>query len=257
MSRPGDRWDFVRRAPDPRLRGYIHEYCLYDEVTESFTRRRELPGDRVVAIINLGPPIRIDGAQVPEGFYAGLSDTYTISETTGAQAGVQINFSPVGMHLLLRVPMHELTGRIVPLDGALRERVGNAEDPFKVLDDHFLRRLDDALSPVPSVTRALAHLRATEGRAPIKQLTQELGCSPRHLTARFREQVGVSPKLFARLLRFQHALALTGSWAQIAREAGYYDQAHLIRDFQQFAGASPTEFARLRLPEDGGVRDGL
>ena len=257
-----DRWTFIRAAPDPRLRGYVHDYCAYDERTESFTRRRELPGDNVVAIINFGPPIKIDGEPVREGFFSGLHDTYVLSETEGAQQGVQINFSPLGAHLLLRVPMHELAGQLVPLDELfgprLREHLGNCDDPFALLDALFLDRLDDALSPVPSITRALARLRATEGRVPIATLASELGCSRRHLNTHFRDHVGVTPKLFARILRFQKAISLMGDeprWGRIAADAGYYDQAHLVRDFQQFAGASPTAFTRLRLPDGGGVRD--
>jgi AraC-like DNA-binding protein len=162
--------------------------------------------------------------------------------------------------------MHELGNGLVPLDALfgprLHDRLANATVPerFALLDELFLARLDDAVSPVPSITRALARLRASEGRVPIAALSDELGCSRRHLTAHFREQVGVAPKLFARILRFQKAVALMDdepSWAAIAQGAGYYDQAHLIRDFRQFAGASPTEFTRLRLPDGGGVRDAL
>lgn len=257
-----DRWEFTFAEPDPRLRGYVHRYCAYEEQTVSFTRRRELPSDRVVGIVNLGPPIWINGEEVREGFFGGMSDTYAISETRGAQRGVQIDFSPVGAHLLLRVPLHELAGEIVPLDaliGArLHEHLGNAEDPFAVLDHAFLARLDDALSPVPSVTRALALLRASEGRVGVSELAGELGCSRRHLNTHFREQVGIPPKLFARILRFQKAVSLIDtepSWAAIAQRSGYYDQAHLIRDFQQFAGAAPIEFTDRRLPDGGGVRD--
>ena len=66
----------------------------------------------------------------------------------------------------------------------------------------------------------------------------------------------MTPKLLARILRFQHAIGLIGSgsgWAEVAATCGYYDQAHLIRDFNQFAGAAPGEFARRRLPDGGGV----
>lgn len=259
-----DRWDFVHAAPDPRLRGYVLHYCAYDERTVTFTRRRELPGDRVVAIVNLGAPIRVNGERFAEGFFGGLHDTYAVSETNGSQHGVQIDFSPVGAHLLLRVPMHELSQQVVALDALLgarlHEQLGNAPllRRFELLDELFLSRLDDALSPVPSVTRALARLRTSAGRVGVNELAGELGCSRRHLTTHFREQVGVAPKLFARILRFQHAITLMDaepSWAAIAQAAGYYDQAHLVRDFQQFAGASPTEFARRRLPDGGGVVD--
>ncbi len=267
-----DRWEMVHAAPDDRLGSYVLAYCAYDERTSSFVRRRELPSDRVVAIVNLGEPIRVRApsgvwSEHPEGFLAGLDDTYALTETSGAQRGVQIDFSPVGAHLLFRLPMHEVAHRIVTLEELLgragpllREAVADAdgwEASFAVLDDFLLERLDDALSPVPSVTRALGRLRASGGSVPVGVLAAELGCSRRHLNDHFREQVGIAPKLLARILRFQHAVALADSglgWAEISAGCGYYDQAHLIRDFHQFAGASPGEFARRRLPDGGGVR---
>jgi len=266
-----DVWEMVHGAPDPRLGGYVLDYCAYDERTGSFTRRRELPSERVVTIVNLGAPIRvltpIDGwTDQPDGFFAGLHDTFALTETVGAQRGVQIDLSPVGAHLLLRTPMHELSGRVVPLT-ALWGRAGTLlhealacaggwEERFALLDDFFLARLDDALSPVPSVTRALGRLRASGGTARVSELAAEIGCSRRHLAAGFHEQVGVSPKLLGRILRFQRAVSLVGSgsgWAEIALRCGYYDQAHMVRDFNQFAGASPGEFARRWLPDGGGV----
>jgi AraC-like DNA-binding protein len=266
-----DAWEMVHGAPDPRLGGYVLGYCAYDERTGSFVRRRELPSDRVVAIVNFGAPIRVltpyDGwTDQAFGFVAGMSDTFAVTETVGAQRGVQIDFSPVGAHLLWRTPMHAVCNRVVALDtvfgrpGALLwEALAGArgwEQRFALLDDFLLERLDDALSPVPSVTRALGRLRASGGTVRVGELASEIGCSRRHLVERFHEQVGVSPKLLARILRFQRAVSLVGSgpgWAEIAASCGYYDQAHMVRDFHQFAGASPGEFARRRLPDGGGV----
>jgi AraC-like DNA-binding protein len=266
-----DAWEMIHGAPDPRLAGYVSNYCAYDERTGSFSRRRELPSDRVVAIVNFGAPIRVltpyDGwTDQPLGFLAGMHDTFAVTETTGAQRGVQIDFSPVGAHLLWRTPMHALAGRVVALDALfgragllLHEALACApgwEARFALLDDFFLERLDDALSPVPSVTRALGRLRASGGTVRVGHLADEIGCSRRHLVQGFREQVGVSPKVLGRILRFQRAVAMAGGgpgWAEIAVRCGYYDQAHMVRDFQQFAGASPGEFARRRLPDGGGV----
>jgi AraC-like DNA-binding protein len=232
-------------------------------------RRRELPSERVVGIINLGEPIRVLTDQwttQAEGFLAGLHDSFAVTETSGAQRGVQIDFSAVGAHLLFRLPMHELTHRVATLEDLLgrsgpllREALESAdgwEAKFAVLDDFFLARLDDELSPVPTITRALGRLRATGGAIPVSTLADELGCSRRYLTAGFREQVGITPKLLARILRFQHALGMMNtpvSWAEISLACGYYDQAHLIRDFKQFTGSAPVEFARRRLPDGGGV----
>jgi AraC-like DNA-binding protein len=267
-----DRWEMTHGAPDPRLAAYVLRYVDYDERTGSFARRRELPGARVVAIINLGAPIRVRAPDGPwetlaDGFFAGLHDTYAITETGGAQRGVQLDLTPVGAHLLLRLPMHHLTGRVIALEALLgragqllHEQLASAthfEQRFAALDAFLLDRLDDALSPVPSVTRALTRLHAARGNVAIRALTDELGCSRRHLNTGFREHVGVPPKTLARILRFNRAVELMPtplSWAEISQACGYYDQAHLVRDFQQFAGSSPTEFARRALPDGGGYK---
>jgi AraC-like DNA-binding protein len=265
----------VQGVPDPRLRGHVLSYCSYSERTASFTRRRELPAERVVLIVNLGEPIRVlarghsaGWTEQAVGFVAGLHDTYALTETGGAQAGVQVDLTPVGAHLLLGFPMHELAQRVVTLEelfgrgGILfREALAEADgwaERFAVVDDFLLTLLDHARSPVPSVTRALGRLRESGGTVPVGVIAAEIGCSRRHLIARFREEVGVTPKLLARIIRFERVVALVDSgtdmgWAEIARECGYYDQAHMIRDFNQFAGSPPGEFALRRLPDGGGV----
>jgi AraC-like DNA-binding protein len=269
-----DRWEMVHGAPDPRLRGHVLSYCSYHERTSSFVRRRELPSVRVVLIINLGEPIRVfaPGAggwsDQPEGFLAGMHDTYAVTETGGSQGGVQVDLTPVGAHLLLGIPMDELAQRVVTLEEVfgrggtlLREAVAVAPDwarRFAVVDEFLLTLLDRARSPVPSVTRALGRLRESGGTVPVGVIAAEIGCSQRHLISRFREQVGVTPKLLARILRFERVVALVDArtemgWAELAQACGYYDQSHMIRDFNQFAGSPPSEFALRRLPDGGGV----
>jgi AraC-like DNA-binding protein len=269
-----DRWEMVQAAPDPRLADHVLCYCSYEEHTTSFVRRRELPSARVVVIVNLGEPIRVFApgqagwSEQAVGFVAGLHDTYALTETGGTQAGMQIDLTPVGAHLLLGLPMDELAQRVVTLEelfGAdgllLREALADAPgwlERFALVDGFLLDLLDDARSPVPSVTRALHRLRESGGTVPVGAVAAEIGCSSRHLISRFREQVGVTPKLLARILRFERVVALLDArtsmgWAEIAQSCGYYDQAHMIRDFNQFAGGPPSEFARRRLPDGGGV----
>jgi methylphosphotriester-DNA--protein-cysteine methyltransferase len=91
---------------------------------------------------------------------------------------------------------------------------------------------------------------------PIGRVAEEVGWSHKHLITRFRRQVGLRPKTAARLVRFDGVLGrLDGrqplDWGLVAREAGYADQAHLIRDFHQFTGTTPTEFVARTTPPDG------
>ena len=128
---------------------------------------------------------------------------------------------------------------------------------FALLDDFFL---------AAARRRALAgperHARARAGCARAAAACASRRSPPSSAAAAgtsiagFREQVGVPPKLLARILRFQRAVALSRHRPRLGRDrhrCGYYDQAHLIRDFHQFAGSSPAEFARRQLPDGGGI----
>jgi AraC-like DNA-binding protein len=281
------RWEMVSQASAPRLRRHVLGYCGYQEETVGFTRRRELPSGEVVLIIGFGPELETsyphlgpDRAFTNRSFVAGIHDTHCLVQTPGHQAGIQVNLTPLGAHLLLGVPMRELTNRVVGLEellGAeaslLVERLHEAPDwnaRFEVLDLALERRLDAARPASPDVAWAWRRLVDSGGRLPVGRLCDELGCSRKHLARRFHEQIGVPPKTLARLLRFERAVRLLGhrdgpswvdehgagrtmGWAEIALECGYFDQAHMNRDFRQFAGASPGELAASMLPDGGGL----
>jgi transcriptional regulator GlxA family with amidase domain len=110
------------------------------------------------------------------------------------------------------------------------------------------------------VAYAWQRLDATAGRVPIAKVAGELGMSRRHLTASFREQVGLSPKKTARLLRFAHVREEIQNapvrWAEIAEECGYVDQSHLNRDFRDFAASTPTAFLSSRASEIDSAEQG-
>ena len=105
---------------------------------------------------------------------------------------------------------------------------------------------------VSEVERAWRILVATQGTVAVQDLVRDSGWSRRHFTARFTDHTGLPPKAFARILRFQRAANLLGqpgrSLCEIALGCGYYDQAHLNRDFREFAGCTPTELRARRLP---------
>jgi AraC-like DNA-binding protein len=94
----------------------------------------------------------------------------------------------------------------------------------------------------------------------VASLAKELGWSRKHFSVCFRREFGVPPKLFARILRFDHAVRQlrhnqVTSWAELADACGYADQAHLTRDFRAFAGSPPASFMRRKLPDEGGFVD--
>ena len=265
-------WELVRSVPAPGLHRHVVEYEGYVErgATEGLLRQ-QVPTTLVPLILNFGSAWA--AADEPGGrhelhdsFVAGLYERSTYVAASGPASCLQINLTPLGAHTLLGVPMSELANRIVsveevartlaPLVDRLEDR-DSWEKRFELLDDFLVRRLANARALADDVAWAWAALERTGGRAPIGWICERLGRSRRHLAARFRDEIGLPPKTVARIMRFDRAVARIGgggtTLAEVAFECGYFDQAHMNRDFRQFAGTSPAAFAPRIRPDDGGV----
>jgi AraC-like DNA-binding protein len=227
-----------------------------------------LPSSHAHLIISLGAPINVlqtsTAAQPAASFsalVAGLHDGFATVERACAWDGLHIFFHPLGLAAVLGVTSAELsTGAIAfsdvcPSDASeLMERLQSAWDweaRFAILDDVFARRLAPARGS-PLVARAWRQLAASHGRRSIESLAQETGWSRQHLAARFRAEVGVTPKTAARIFRFERACGLIGGLrlplADVAAACGYADQAHMARDWNAFTGAAPKAWIANDLP---------
>jgi AraC-like DNA-binding protein len=258
-----ERDHFVRR-PWPELRPYVHRLLGYDTRFAEPTRQLEPPGPGVVLIFGLGSQLGLVERSEPErppvrlgSFLAGPDDARTVLEYDGRSRGVQVDLTPLAARMLFRVPMHELARRTVPLESLLGKEAGRLEaqllgaetwsDRLDLVESMLGARLTAAEPPPPDVSWAWRRLTAAAGRIRVAELARELGCTRKHLATRFREHVGLPPKLIARLLRFQNALgrlsASQSTIAEVAASCGYYDQAHLDREFRDFLATTPTELA--------------
>jgi AraC-like DNA-binding protein len=261
--------------PDPRLRAFVRRYAGFLEFTLAPLRRRELPSGDVHCIISFGPPWELPDPDAPDlrsdrhlSFVAGLDDRHAFSEHAGLAYGAEIQFTPLGARAFFGMPTGELTHEVVALDAVsgragdrLVELLALAPDwtqRFALLDRAIATRVAEAPPPPREVAWAWSRLVATDGAVPVGGLAEDLGWSRKRLIGRFREHVGVAPKLYARLLRFQAAVETLRSargevdLAGLALDCGYYDQPHLNRDFRAFAGTTPTAFVAGRLPGQSG-----
>ena len=168
-------------------------------------------------------------------------------------------FHPGRAHIFLRVPADSLTDEIVALDDlwgpvartleAQLAELPTVAQKIRVLEKELLRRLraarwiDAGLQPITDL------IQRERGGVSVEWLSQASGMSRQHLARKFRQQVGVTPKQFCRFARF-HALVShiyqnpQVDWARAAAELGYYDQAHLIAEFKEFTGLTPSQFFR-------------
>lgn len=249
--------------PVPRaLAAHVADWTEYREYAPGTLHRLEPAGTAVTVILTFGPGLMVDD-RPRSSFVAPLHLRPVGTAFSGDQHGVQLALRPLGAVGLLGVPLSELRG-VVPLDeladpwwtglaGRLAATRGWAER-FDLLAASLLDRVGRAAQPHPLVARAWQALLGTQGTVTVGTLADRLGCSRGYLAARFTAELGVSPKAAARLLRFERARTLlrtrpAGGLARIAVEAGYYDHAHMAREFRDLACQSPRNYhARTSWP---------
>jgi AraC-like DNA-binding protein len=204
--------------------------------------QRVVPDGRPELIVNLGEPFESREAgewrAQPQAFVAGQITGPLLLRASGPSHILGVRFRPDGAGGVLGVPAAELTDRCVALeDLGMKHVAGRTE----------LREIEQALLQRPS--RAPDALVAEAVRLlsispDVGGVAERLGVSSRQLERRFQARVGMAPKLFARIRRFQRvfrAIEEDGAgWVDAAIACGYYDQAHLIRDFRDFAGEPPA-----------------
>ncbi len=259
------RWTVAWCAPPPALAGIVR-LAWYGEGQTGYQRDRILPSGGSHLLVNLGPvQYRIEPGP-PERriafddvWYSGLHASPIDTEAPHGNALFGIAFHACGARPWLGVDADATADRITPLadlvgrdGGALRDQLLHARclsERFAIAEAWLLRRLRPRLAPSPLVAWALGRIEASAGQVAVDDLAREAGVSRKHLAGLFRRQVGLGAKSLARVHRFRAAVAMLAGrervpWAELAAQCGYYDQSHLVRDFQAFSGLAPGQFVR-------------
>jgi AraC-like DNA-binding protein len=262
--------DWVTRAPPPKLRSFIDGYLGYRLTESSPGLHRGVPSRHMTFIVSVGPEIDVvtqtDRRQQPARYacvISGLQASSALISHDGHQEGVAIELSPTASRALLGMPARELWDRSYEFEDVvgrigheLWERMQFAstwEERFAVCDDVLWRLGPHDESPA-ELTGSWNELVASGGRISIQDLSEETGYSRQHLTRRFRSEFGLGPKLAARIVRFERARRMLHSippfvtYAQVAASVGYYDQAHMYRDFSELAGCTPRQLLAEDVP---------
>lgn len=247
----------------PPLDRLIRCYWTLEESAAEATEHKVVPDGCMEVIFHLAdrlPPRLEDGSLVdqPRTFVVGQIRGPVTLVPEGRIETLGIRLRPGGAFALLCVPLDQLVEEAPSLDvlaprlfADVAERVAGAatwEARVRLLDGMLHQRLAPALPAARLAEVAAGRIAATRGALSIDALAQDLGSSRRTLERVFRAEVGLGPKLLARIARFQHALKRLGNpalrWGDIAHATGYADQSHLVRDFHEFAGEAPTAFAK-------------
>ncbi|NMN97745.1 helix-turn-helix transcriptional regulator [Antrihabitans stalactiti] len=254
--------------PTPRLRQFVRGYEGYWLSGFPPGKHVGMPSTSLTVIITIGDPLEIAEASHPDQHstsWTSLASGITVVPCTiahdGNQHGIQVGLTPLGARAIFGMPTAELGAWMVDLDdilGAdareLRDRVSSTPDwrrRFAVLDEIFSRRAERCSihdAPMnPALEQAWSMLAGNDGQARVGDVAEEIGWSRRHLVNQFTAEFGITPKDSARIARFSAAHAILRrpeipSLADVAAMCGYYDQAHMARDWRDLAGMSPSKW---------------
>ncbi len=259
---------FREYAPHPALQSFVRHYALIHIRLDPKTPRERLPikpyppsTEQCLYFYPFDRPHSVKaGNEAPEdatsGIVVGQPLTRMNITINPNYLMLKVSFQPGALFRLLGVPMHLLTDGHADLEAItgkavkeVHEQLPEATDyaaMIQLVEGFLLRKATQcryAVLPIDIVARQMLH---PSKYHQLDQLSSDACLSVRQFERKFRERVGVSPKLFGRIARFRRAYQLrevdpTRSWIDIAYACSYYDPNHLVKDFQQFAGTNPGQ----------------
>lgn len=272
LDTPLGRWTHTLWVPDEgsRLAGLIEHIWHFDGKT-TLRRERVFPNGRLEIIVHLDDRYRLLEGNGPE--------VCGVTGVTGLQLGpmlieaperscrvIGIRLHPLGARAALGLPLTEVAGLNVDLPelvGEEGDRLGEecasaptaeaAIDAAARWSAARMARSFARMRPDPGAAWAASEIARRGGAVAVKELRDRTGASKSRLTSAFRDLVGVTPKLYARIHRFSCTLSRLGRWpgslSELALECGYYDQPHMNAEFRALSGLAPGEFlASVRYP---------
>jgi AraC-like DNA-binding protein len=256
------------RVPRAPLSCFVENLWFYQDLEVDHTKEKLLPDASMELIIDLGEGAkklydrrnRKTYTDYNRCWVNGMQRQYLIIGAEPGSSMMGAHFRTGGAAPFFGFPLSELASHVVELDLiwkreilTLREQLLETESidgKFDLLEIYLVAKAQSRLAPDKTIAAALNTLRAWPV-TPLRELASKLGLSHKQMISCFDCRVGLTPKQTSRILRFRQALdvaykASSIDWSDIAAGCGYYDQAHMIHDFQEFAGMTPAEYRRNR-----------
>ena len=246
--------------PKPPLSKFVDSFWLYEGQATQHKTERILPTGTLELVINLRQnELRFyDGDEWTSFSGAIVSGAHGRGLKPAEETSIiGVHFKPGGAFPFLGLPAGELADTHVDLEtlwgssaGRLRERLCEARtsaERFQLLEEALLSCLCRDVEKHYAVSAGLEMFGTNQARPTVREAAKYLGLSQRRFIQVFKAEVGLTPKLFSRIQRFQQTRTFiqqnsAPNWAALAVDLGYFDQSHLIREFLEFSGQSPTDY---------------
>jgi AraC-like DNA-binding protein len=253
--------------PAGALAAYVEKIWYCDGYQGAHRKNLVLPNGRFQLVISLAEgPLRAPGGpmgesgEIASSLILGIRSHFCVIDTATLKSAMGVLFWPAGARAFFDGPADSFYNENVPLDliwgstaSELRDHLREASaaaEKFHVLETALLERMNKRLELHAGVLYALGRFARVPHIRSVVEVAREAGLSRRRFAQLFREQVGLTPKLYCRLHRFQHVVrqisqGVPVDWADLALAGGYCDQAHLANEFRHFSGMSPTAYLAI------------
>lgn len=256
--------------PGLPLSPFIDFFFYYDGHHAGYTMEKLLPDGSVDLLIDLTEsPKKLfhdeDGksfSTLKKSWISGMKTNYILIDASVTNM-IGVHFKPGGCYPFMQFPMVELNDLTIELDRiwgndatTIRETILSEaciDKRFSILENYFLQKGKNKMENHALVHYSVNQLATSPQMWTIKSLSAKTGITQKHLITLFKKYVGLSPKMFSRIYKFQKVIQLIEQqkkidWSMLAYECGYFDQAHFIKEFQAFSGINPAAYLEKRGP---------
>ncbi|MEQ9403008.1 MAG: helix-turn-helix transcriptional regulator [Cyclobacteriaceae bacterium] len=252
---------FKSVPPSTHLSSLIREFWIYENPDAAIHKQKIIPDGYSEIIIHYGSPYRINmnGKWEDQSrlLFSNQISKYFFLQNTGPSAMIGIKLFPHSFYRLFGTDLSPYTDRVIPLEEMsgvsstplkkLTQKQLTAEARIKQIEEWFADKLaGEQRHDVSLIENAVNIIFKSNGLTDVAKISEQLGISTRHLERSFKKIVGVTPKFFSRIIRFNHIFQLISrgkeSWIRVALESGYFDQSHFIKNFKEFTGEEPSAY---------------
>jgi AraC-like DNA-binding protein len=262
---------YLTHAPGPPLSKFVELFWLYEGYSQPHAKERIMPDGSMQVVVNLlEDELRTYDPENPNQFerfsgalFAGPRSGFAVIDTASQASLMGIQFKPGGAAPFLKMPLSELQNVDLSLECLwgfrgkdIRNRLLEASTPeakMRVFESCIREQAVRSLDQHPAVSRGLELIDRTASGLPVGTLASEIGISRRRFIQVFSDEIGITPKLFCRIRRFQRVLhdlqncsEKEVDWTDVALDHGYFDQAHFNHDFRTFSGITPSKYLKQR-----------
>lgn len=264
--------NFHLHIPEGQLALYVESIVYFDSYSPEHEKERLLPDGRQTLIIDLTdrPKSIFDNLNLEEKqqckrfwFSGARNELLTIDSGGSMSSMMVVNFTYAGAYAFVQQPTDQLQGSVVDADllfttsiQSLRESIlekASELEKFRIVESFLEKRISTYTIP-SSITQITSLMAENPTNHTMKWISENSGFSQKHFIALFKKHVGLTPKGFQKVMRFQKVVSDLQTthhinWTQLALDCGYYDQAHFINEFKVFSGYNPQQYLTEKGPD--------